>query len=119
MRRTPSVLGLSLLLGLLLLPLPKSRGVAARSGVPTLGQAGGTMAPSERPSATRLTAWLQGIRPRSCRLTSAATDVLAGGSACFPELSSVRFIRPSISAAFALIAAGERTLFPRAPPLSA
>ncbi len=120
MRRNLSFLGLSLFLGLLLWPRPASHSAAAESDLAKFGRADPAMAQGERPSVPRLTALLPGIRPRVCRLTGGApSEALAAGAVRIPDLASIRFSRQPVRAAFGKISAGARTLFPRAPPLSA
>jgi hypothetical protein len=119
MRRNLPVLGLSLSLGLLLWPLPASHSVAVGFDIPKFGRAAAAMGQDERPSALRLTALLQGIRPRACRLTAAPSDALATRAVGFPDVTSIHISHHPAEAAFGHIPAGARTLFPRAPPLSA
>jgi len=119
MRRNLPGLGLSLSLGLLLWPVPTSRSVAAGLDLPKFGRAGAAMAQDERPSSPRLTALLQSIRPRASRLTAAPSEALASGAVGFHDVASIHISRHPAEAAFGHISAGARTLFPRAPPLSA
>jgi len=117
MRRNLPLLGLSLFLGLLLWPLPASRGVVAGSDVPNFGRGDAALALCERPSAPRLTALLQGIRPRLCRLISDPSNALAASTFGSLDLGSLRSYRLAVRVPPGLIPAGARTRFPRGPPV--
>jgi hypothetical protein len=118
MRRKLSLLGLALGSALLLWSQPLGRAVTAGSTGTTFGAGDPAVAQSERPSAARIVALLQGLRPRLCRLTSGPTHALPAGALVFPDVASLHFSRQTARVALVQIAAGTRTLFPRAPPLS-
>jgi hypothetical protein len=119
MRRNLSLFEFALGLGLLLWSQPLGRAVAAGSADTKFGRADAAMAQSERPSAPRLAALRQGLRPRLCRLTSDATHALPAGTLAFSDPGSAHFSCQPAEVALVEISVGARIFFPRAPPLSA